>query len=81
MLERPVTELCLRADDAYRKTAKRSGGRNGDQPSRSDATVERHTYGLALQAAAMKSGEYASFKKIVEGLKADSPEVASALGL
>jgi hypothetical protein len=81
MLERPVTELCLRADDAYRKTAKRSGGRPADQPSRSDATVERHAYGLALQAAAMKSGEYAAFKKIVEGLKAQSPEVASALGL
>lgn len=81
MLERPVTELCLRADDAYRKTAKRSGGRNSDQPSRSDATVERHTYGLALQAAAMKSGEYTAFKKIVDGLKTQSPEVASALGL
>ncbi len=80
MLERPITELCLRADEAYRKTAKRSGGRS-EQPSKSDVTVERHTYGLALRTAAMRSGDYAAFQRIVDGLKATSPEIALHLGL
>lgn len=82
MLERPVTELCMRADDAYRKTSKRSRGKAVEQqPSRSDATVERHTYGLALRSAAMRSGDYAAFKRIVDTLRATSPEILVELGL
>ena len=81
MLERPLTELCLRADDAYRKTSKRSAGDKGS--SRSESSAERHTYGLALRAAAMQSGpgDYAALKRIVESLRMSAPEIVSDLGL
>lgn len=81
MLERPLTELCLRADDAYRKTSKRSKGDIG--LGRSESLVERHTYGLALRAAAMQSGpgDYAAFKRITESLRTSAPDIFSDLGL
>lgn len=84
LLEKPVTELCLRADDAYRKTAKRSGGggrESGGGASRSDATVERHTYGLALRSAAVQSGDYAAFKRMVALLSETAPSIVADLGL
>jgi hypothetical protein len=81
MLERPLTELCLRADDAYRKNSKRAAGDKG--ASRSESSAERHTYGLALRAAAMQSGpeDYAALKRIVESLKSTAPDIVSDLGL
>lgn len=85
LLEKPVTELCLRADDAYRKTSKRGGGtrpKGGEGgPARSDATVERHTYGLALRSAAVQSGDYAAFKRIVGHLAQQAPHIINDLGL
>lgn len=80
MLERPVTELCMRADDAYRKTAKRAGD-GPAQGSRSESAGQRATYGLALRSAAMQSGDYAAFKRILDQLRLTSPEIVSALGL
>ena len=80
LLERPVTELCMRADDAYRKTSKHPPG-SGATPSRGESTVERHTYGLAMRSAAVQSGDYAAFKRIIDSLKASAPEIVSDLGL
>jgi len=80
MLERPVTELCLRADDAYRKTVKRAGD-GPAQGSRAESAGQRATYGLALRSAAMQSGDYAAFKRILDHLRLTSPEIVSALGL
>lgn len=81
MLEPPVTELCLRADDAYRKTSKRSSKRRSEPASRSESAVERHTYGLALRSAAMESGDYAAFKRIVDALRNTEPDIVRDLGL
>jgi hypothetical protein len=79
MLERPLTELCMRADDAYRKTSKRSDGRS--PAPRTESSTERHTYGLALRTAAAQSGEYAAFKKILQVLQETSPNIVADLGL
>jgi hypothetical protein len=90
MLERPINELCGRADDIYRKTSRRTtagqatddrghpfpaaGRRSTDRPAAEDA-------GLALRAAAMHTGEYESFRRIVVTLQQQAPDVAEALGL
>ncbi len=79
MLERPITELCLKADDAYRKTAKRSGA-DSDR-GRATSPSERHLYGLALRSAAMQAGEYDAFKRVLTLLQAQAPEVVRELGL
>jgi hypothetical protein len=89
MLERPINELCSRADEAYRKTSRRRSGDadtgaepsvpwTGPQPSPPPAGAEA---GLALRAAAMQAGEYPAFQRIVGTLRRSAPEVADALGL
>jgi hypothetical protein len=80
MLERPLTELCMRADDAYRKTSKHA---DGPRPatSRSESQTDRQSYGLALRSAAAQSGDYAALKRIVQILKATSPAIVGELGL
>jgi hypothetical protein len=90
MLERPINELCSRADDIYRKTprpdkAAYPGDRSESERRPPDPSgVTRHTpdgAGLALRAAAMHAGEYEPFMRIVATLQQQAPEVAEALGL
>jgi Histidine kinase-, DNA gyrase B-, and HSP90-like ATPase len=90
MLERPINELCGRADDIYRKTSRRatdghSPGDSGHQrptagPGPAAKSVAEGA-GLALRAAAMHAGEYESFQRVVATLRQQAPEVAEALGL
>lgn len=90
MLERPINELCGRADDIYRKTSRRAvaDNRSDDGGRTSPITgsgpiggVAVDGAGLALRAAAMHAGEYQSFLRIVASLRQQAPEVAEALGL
>jgi hypothetical protein len=91
LIEGPVNELCLLADDAYRKTSRaqlravlpeqrqpaetRSGALTGQAPSSSPAA------GLALRVAAMQADQWAAWERIEAVLRAESPEVAQELGL
>ncbi|MGW4498610.1 ATP-binding protein [Micromonospora sp. NPDC004336] len=88
LLERPVHELCLRADDAYRKNS-RSASEGARSTSEQLAVITRAeasggpsmpVVGLALRAAAMRAGEYAALQRIGETLRAEAPDVAAALG-
>jgi hypothetical protein len=89
MLERPVNELCSYADDRYRKASRHSGkeqqsasgGQADSRPSPESAALSRSEAGLALRAAAMQSGEYEAFRRIIEVLARQAPAIASALGL
>jgi hypothetical protein len=89
MLERPINELCARADDRYRKTARRM---SKDQKPEAEAQARvRADSGsplsttddtaLALRAAAMQAGEYEAFRRIVAVLRKHAPGTAEALGL
>ncbi|MEO3773977.1 ATP-binding protein [Micromonospora sp. B9E7] len=89
LLERPVHELCMRADDAYRKNSRgeSEGSKVASEQlaalSRSEAsgaTPPMPVVGLALRAAAMRAGEYAALQRIGERLRAEAPDVAAALG-
>jgi hypothetical protein len=95
MLEDPVGELCTRADEAYRKTARRTVKNRAEPvaipnqatPMRTQTTHELPPHavlgdvGLALRAAAMQAGEYAAFKRIVASLNETAPDIAGGLGL
>jgi hypothetical protein len=85
MLERPINELCGRADDVYRKTSRRAAddrsGRQSLVAGLGPAGTVVEGAGLALRAAAMHAGEYESFRRIVASLRMQAPEVAEALGL
>ena len=90
MLERPINELCSRADDIYRKTSRHDMPRGtaelaDRQPDATGANPPNRPppegAGLALRAAAMHSGEYEAFTRIVVTLRRQAPGVAEALGL
>jgi hypothetical protein len=79
MLERPIHEVCLRADDTYRRAA---GSRTTDNVRvKSPTSVDGGITLLALRAAAMAVGESAALRKILGELPNLSPDVASSLGL
>ena len=87
MLERPIHELCLRADAAYRKTAKRpeaavlpTDGRR-KEPAAVAIPREAATTGLALRSAALQTGDFDALKRIAAILREQAPDVAGCLGL
>ncbi len=89
MLERPINELCSRADDRYRKTSRRAATDQAPEvPRERRGRTDQETSapaagdaGLALRAAAMQAGEYEAFGRIVAVLEQQAPGVAEALGL
>ena len=91
LLERPINELCILADDAYRKTSRHAGtppelARQLELPLQREAEHEptaapTPTMGLALRAAAMHAGEYAAWRRIVAALREQAPDIADRLGL
>ncbi|MEU2701095.1 ATP-binding protein [Micromonospora aurantiaca (nom. illeg.)] len=85
MLEAPVNELCVYANDAYRKSARvKNKPVPPDLNTTADvrsATQSAATAGLALRAAAMQSGEWAAWQRIAATLRKEAPEIAQSLGL
>lgn len=75
VLSRPVQELCNRANAAYRIDA--AGVRRTDtlRPAAPGSSV-----GLSLMAAAAECGETAALSRILDTLRATSPDVAEGLG-
>jgi hypothetical protein len=83
MLDRPVSELCILADRVYRR-------HNADIPEDVDDAVEHDDkapasgslseVGLALKSAAIQSGQYGAFKKVMELMRGQHPEMARGLG-
>jgi hypothetical protein len=85
MLEGPVNELCILADDAYRKTS-----RSDPRPMSPTLNVPKEaralahaasTAGLALRMAAMRAGQWPAWERIEAALREQSPEVVELLGL
>jgi hypothetical protein len=79
MLERPVHELCRRADRMYRHAEEvtEDGKRRGKQSASNSVMTDS---AVALRAAAMEAGEYPALQRIMERVVARSPEVAESLG-
>jgi hypothetical protein len=82
MLERPINDICLQADDIYRKTSKPQANlpihhqASSVPPTRASATA-----GLALRSAALQTGYYEALRSIAAVLSDQAPELWRALGL
>ncbi len=81
IIERPIHELCHRADAVYRKEAEHGSTRpkaiEGDGQRSRTGSGE---IGTALMAAALDAGEHTAFARVMDRLQLLSPELASALG-
>ena len=86
MLERPIHELCLRADAAYREPTKRPESAVHAPSQRQEYAPsanprEAAAIGLVLRSAALQAGDFDALKRIAAILRDQAPDVASCLGL
>ena len=81
LLERPIHELCHRADSVYRRDAKHGRSKEEARGAQdTQATADASEVGTALMAAALAAGEHGAFVRIMDKLRLDAPELADALG-
>ena len=83
MIARPVNELCMNADAAYRKGKSKKSTSDSLTESgveTSGASENGAAVGLALRAAAARSGHSAALSEIMKLISRELPEVADYLG-
>lgn len=80
MLEKPVHELCVRADDAYRRAAN-SGDRKLTTKTGSSNGVDLSEIGVALKSALLDGRDLADFRTVLAHLKLHHPELSKSLKL
>ena len=80
MLERPVTEACQRADEAYRLAPRRPAAGRSAQAAPAESAALSPAAGLALRSAAAVAGEYPALRRILAALREQSPDTAAQLG-
>jgi hypothetical protein len=81
LLERPIHELCHRADAIYRRDAEQGARKSRpreDGPPR--VRPDASEIGTALMAAALDAGEHQSFTRVMDKLRLLAPDLASSLG-
>ncbi|TDC52009.1 ATP-binding protein [Jiangella ureilytica] len=81
MLERPIHDLCVRADAAYRQAASASEERRKPARTTSAEGVALREIGIALKAAVLESSDLAGFKDALATFKARHPDLSKSLGL
>lgn len=81
MLERPIHELCMRADSAYRQGAVFSGKRSQAAKASTVDGVALKDVGVALKAALLEEGGLDQFGRALDQLKRKHPDLAQALDL
>jgi hypothetical protein len=80
MIERPVHDLCIRADDVYRRASMAKQGADR-KPKATGGRADGAMTLLAIRSAAMAAGESDALRRILIQLAASSPETAQVLGL
>ncbi len=76
MLEPPIHELCISANDIYR----RHGGKRGGSIPKTIESIDLTDVGLAIRSAALEAGHLSAIADVEAILKMRSPEVSRALG-
>jgi hypothetical protein len=83
LLERPIHELCHRADSVYRRDAQHGGRRRpmADQSAESPKwKVDASGIATAMISAALSIGEHDAFGRVMDQLRLEAPEIAYSLG-
>jgi hypothetical protein len=81
MLERPIHELCVLADDAYRRAANSGGRQASGQTAHGADSVALAEIGVALKSALLTDCDLPNFRRALQILRERNPELASALKL
>lgn len=79
MLQRPVQEMCNRAEAVYRQANVHT--ERAESTKRTAVGSLNAQAGLAILAAASASGQLDPLRSIVQALRLESPELATTLGL
>lgn len=79
MLERPIHELCVLADDAYRRASNASGKRSKGRNAVSEVLASE--IGVALKAALLEDSGLHRYRAAIDLLKARHPDLSRQLGL
>lgn len=81
LLERPIHELCHRADEVYRRDAQnRATDRPSGPPASAAGGMDAGRIGTALISAALDAGEHEAFVRIMDRLRSVAPVLADDLG-
>ncbi len=80
LLERPIHELCHRADTVYRRDAQHGSRKQNDDAETPRLRADASEIGTTLMAAALEAGEHDAFTRVMDRLRLLAPELASALG-
>ena len=83
MMARPVNELCIAADAAYRRNSRRSDVVDPELSKRSfdlGAQESGTAIGLALRTAAARTGNFEALEAISSLIKSEMPDLAKHLG-
>jgi hypothetical protein len=78
LLERPIHELCHRADSLYRQDAIHSS-KSVSEPAELRSRTDASEIGAALISAALDAGEHDAFLRIMDRLRSLAPDVADQL--
>jgi hypothetical protein len=81
MLERPIHDLCVRADSAYRQAASVGDSRKPPAKGGSADGVLLREVGVALKAALLESSDISTLRGTITTLKVHHPELAQSLDL
>lgn len=80
LLERPIHDLCHRADAVYRRDAQHRQPEATPAASTSRTVHDAGRIGTALMSAALDAGEHEAFMRIMEKLRGVSPDISDSLG-
>lgn len=82
MIERPINELCIEAGAAYRRNNLRNSDTEKEpRPTSNFGSPDSGLdIGMAIKAAAVRTGHYEALKEITKLIKNESPELARHLG-
>ena len=81
MLQRPIHDLCVRADAAYRQSASESDPRRSNPKSTTSDSVALREVGVALKAALLESQHLPAFRAALATFRERHPDLAASLGL
>lgn len=81
MLERPVHELCVLADDAYRRSANATGRSDAFNKTAKASDTALRDVGIALKAALIEDRSLEDFRSALDLMRSRHPGLAEQLGL
>lgn len=84
MIARPINELCMQADAAYRRSQSNSAPESAESqlpiPYSNAAPETGESIGLSLRTAAARTGDLEALSRMMSLIKKELPELSSFLG-